>query len=97
MPIKWSAVKVTEAMDRLEKLVDLASEPLEEARKVAQEARGIPDLPQYIDDRLCRLLDRIGRMNEITKAIGSVRESIPSEALETEKQRLSVGSQQSLL
>ena len=97
MPIKWSAVKVTEAMDRLEKLVDLATGPLEEAGKVAQEARGIPDLPKYVDDRLCRLLDRIGRMEEITTAIGSVRESIPSEALEAEKARLKVGSQQSLL
>jgi len=97
MPIKWSAVKVTEAIDRLEKLVDLASGPLEEARRVAQEARGISDLPQYVDNRLCRILDRIGRMNEITKAIGSVRESIPGEALTAEKQRLKVGSQQSLL
>jgi len=97
MPIKWSAVKVTEAIDRLEKLVDLASGPLEEAREVTQEARGIPNLPQYVDDRLCRILDRIGRMNEITKAIGSVRESIPGEALTAEKARLKVGSQQSLL
>jgi len=97
MPIKWSAIKVSEAMDRLEGFVDLATGPLDEARKVAHEARGIPDLPQYIDDRLCRILDRIGRMNEITTAIGSVRESIPGEALTAEKARLRAGSQQSLL
>ena len=48
MPIKWSALKVSEAMDMVEEYIDQAVEPLEQARIVAQEARNIPNLPQYV-------------------------------------------------
>ena len=52
MPIKWSPLKVAEAMDMLEDYVNQAVEPLEQARIVAREARNIPNLPQYVDQHL---------------------------------------------
>ena len=56
MPIKWSALRVSEAMDMVEEFVDQAAGPLEQAKLVANEARGIPNLPQYLDQRLIRLV-----------------------------------------
>lgn len=41
MPIRWSALKVKEATDMIEKFVNQAVEPLEQARIVASEARKI--------------------------------------------------------
>jgi hypothetical protein len=42
MPVKWSALKVIEAMDMVEEYVGQAIEPLEQARTAAREARNIP-------------------------------------------------------
>ena len=61
MPIRWSTVKVSEAMDMVEKFVNQAAEPLEQARLVAQEARKIDNLPQYVDQHLCRVIGEIDR------------------------------------
>ena len=36
VPIKWSALKVSEAADKIEELINQAAEPLEQARIVAQ-------------------------------------------------------------
>ena len=55
MPVKWSALTVSEAMDMLEEFVNQAVEPLEQARIVAREARNIPNLPQYVDQHLAGL------------------------------------------
>jgi hypothetical protein len=52
VPIRWSALRVSEAMDMVEEFVEKAAEPLECAKIVATEARKIPNLPQYIDQRL---------------------------------------------
>lgn len=46
MPIKWSALHVSEAMDMVEKFVNRAAEPLEQAKIVANVARNIANLPQ---------------------------------------------------
>ncbi|MFC2046708.1 hypothetical protein ACFLTK_00310 [Chloroflexota bacterium] len=56
MPIKWSPLRVSEAMDMVEEFVNQAAEPLEQAKLVANEARSIPNLPQYLDQRLVRLI-----------------------------------------
>ena len=58
MPVKWSALKVNEAMDMVEEFVDQVIEPLEQARIVAREARNIPNLPQYVDQHLLRISGR---------------------------------------
>ena len=56
MPIKWSALRVSEAMDMVEEFINQADGPLEQAKIVANEARNIVNLPQYLDQRLVRLV-----------------------------------------
>ena len=97
MPIKWSAVKVNEAMDDLECQINLAGSFLAEAKVKAQAARNIDDLPQYVDQRLIRLISDIERIDNIKSSIEAVRKSIPDGAIEAERERLKNGSQQSLI
>ena len=97
MPIKWSAVKVSEAIDRVEQQVTLAEPFLDEAKAKATEARGIPNLPSYMDDRFVRLISQIERIDYIKGAIESARKAIPDGAIEAEQASLKYGSQQSLV
>ncbi len=97
MPIKWSAVKVSEAMDMVEEFVSQADEPLEQAKIVAAEVRKIADLPQYLDQHLIRLIGDIERIDYVKGAIKSVRDSLPDGAIEDEKKRLESGNQLSLV
>jgi len=97
MPIQWSAVKVSEAMDMTEEFVNQAVEPLESAKIVAEEARRIANLPQYVDDRLIRLITQIERVDNVKDAIESVRRSIPDEAIDAERERLRHDSQLSIV
>ena len=97
MPIKWSAVKVSEAMDMAEEFVNQADEPLEQAKIVAQEAKRIADLPEYMEQRLNRLIGDIERIDNVKSSIKAVRNTIPDGALEAEQKALSYGSTQSLV
>ena len=97
MPIKWSALRVSEAMDMAAEFANQAAEPLEQAKIVATEARRIANLPQYVDDRLCRLIGQINRIDNVKDAITSVRQSIPSGAIEAERGRGKYGNTQSLI
>jgi len=110
MPIKWSALRVSEAMDMVEEFVNQAAEPLEQAKIVATEARNIANLPQYVDQHLSRLISEIERLtggtfrwnNEpyqgsIRAVIGSVRSSIPEGAIEAEQESVKHGSQPALV
>ena len=97
MPIKWSAVKVNEAMDNVEHQINLAESFLAEAKAKTAEARKIAGLPQYLDDRLIRLITQIERIDYVKEAIGAVRKAIPDGAIEAERERLKNGSQQSLI
>ena len=106
MPVKWSALKVNEAMDMVEEFVDQVVEPLEQARIVASEARNIPDLPQYVDQYLVRIIGEIDRaiggsqwepVGRLKAGIQSVRKSLPDGAIEDEKKRLESGSQLNLV
>jgi hypothetical protein len=45
VPIKWSALRVSEAMDMVEESVNQAAEPLEQAKLVASDARNIANIP----------------------------------------------------
>ncbi|WP_324664223.1 hypothetical protein VLL09_04745 [Dehalococcoides mccartyi] len=98
MPIKWSPLRVTEAMDMVEEFINQASEPLEQAKLVAIEARKIPNLPQYVDQHLSRLISEIERVTggttswnnqpydgAIKSAVSSIRKSIPEDAIEEEQ------------
>ena len=106
MPIKWSSLKVNEAMDMVEEYVNQAVEPLEQARIVASEARNIPNLPQYVDQYLVRIIGEIDRAiggsqwepdGRLKAGIQSVRESLPDGAVDEERKRIESGSQLALV
>jgi len=93
MPIKWSALRVSEAMDMVEEYVNQAAEPLDQAKIVASEARNITNLPQYLDQRLARLSVDIERIDYIRNSVNAVRNDLPDGAVETEKKVESHGIQ----
>jgi len=97
MPIKWSALRVNEAMDMVEELVSQAAEPIDQAKIVANEARNIVNLPQYLDQRLVRLIIDIERIDSIKNSINAVRRDLPDEAIESEKKSASHGRQSVLV
>ena len=97
MPIKWSATKVSEAMDEVEAQVLLAEQFIDEAKAKAETAKTIPNLPQYMEQRFNRLIDQLNRMESIKGAITSVRENIPDGAIEAERASTRHGSTQSLM
>jgi len=85
MPIKWSGVKVSEAMDEVESQINLAEGFIAEAREKAETARKITNLPQYLDQHLARLIGDIQRIDYIKSSIKAVREDIPDGAIEKEQ------------
>ena len=93
MLVKWSALMVSDAMDMVEEYVNQAADPLEQAKIVANQARKIPNLPQYLDQRLTRLIISIERMDYIKASIKAVREDLPDGAVEAEKRIASYGRQ----
>jgi len=97
MPIKWSAIKVNEAMDMAEDFVKEADLPLESAKIVATEARRIANLPGYLDYRLISLIAQIEKIDYAKAAIKAAREAIPDGAIEAERERLRHGSTESLM
>ena len=97
MPIKWSALRVNEAMDMVEEFVNQADGPLEQAKIVANEARNIANLPQYLDQRLIRLIIDIERIDYIRASIKAVRNDLPDGAVEAERKSESHGRQPALV
>ena len=97
MPIKWSALRVNEAMDMVEEFVNQTAEPLEQAKIVVNEARNITNLPQYLDQRLVRLIIDIERIDYIRTSINAVRNDLPERAIEAEKKVESHGRQPALV
>ena len=101
MPIRWSAVKVSEVADMIEELVKQAAEPLEQARIVAREARNLANLPQYIDQDLTRIISEIDRAiggsqweptGRIIAGFEAMRKDIPDGAIEAERERAKYGT-----
>ena len=80
-------------MDMVEEFVNQAVEPLEQARIVVNEARNIDNLPQYLDQRLARLIIDIERLDYIKTAISAVRNDLPDRAIEAERKTESYGRQ----
>ena len=106
MPIKWSALRVIEAADMLEKHVNAAVEPLECAREVAKATLEIPQLPQYVEQRINGLLGEIERaiggshpepVGRLKARLQSIRDSVPKDTLEEERKSAEYGKQQSLV
>jgi hypothetical protein len=96
MPIKWSALQVSQAMDEVEHQLSLAEVFLDEAKAKAKEARNTASLPAYVDDRLVRLITEIERLDHVKVAIKSVRNAIPEGAIEAERNRQKQGVQQTI-
>jgi len=86
LPIRWSALKVAEAMDEVERLFNQAEPFLADAKAKAGKATGITNLPQYMTERLRRLIYTIDRSQDIRGSIARIREDIPQDAIEAEKQ-----------
>ena len=84
---------VSDAMDMVEGFIGQASDPLEQAKIVANEARKIPNLPQYLDQRLVRLSIDIERIDYIKSSIEAVRRDLPDKAIESEKKSADYGRQ----
>jgi hypothetical protein len=80
-------------MDMVEEYVNEASDPLEQAKIVANEARNIPNLPQYLDQRLVRLVCDIERIDYIKSSIKAVRSDLPDRVIVAEKRIASHGRQ----
>ena len=97
MPIKWSAVKVSEAMDEVEQQVMLADQFVAEARVKVAQALKIDNLADYIGQKISRLDDQLQRLENIKGAITRVREDIPDGAIEAERRQTKHGSTQSLM
>jgi len=106
VPIEWSAMRVVEAADMLEKHINAAVEPLECAREVAKAALEIPQLPQYVDQHFLGLIGEIDRaiggnhiepVGRLKARLQSIRDSVPEDALEAEEKKAEHGNQQSLV
>ena len=98
MPIKWSAVKVSQACNDVEAQMTLAESFFAEAKTLAEEARKLPNLPQYIDQKLLGLASELGyRIESLKNRVDSVRKQIPEDALKAERELAKHGSQQSLV
>jgi len=98
MPIRWSAVKVNQAMNEVEARMDEAQIFLEQAAVAVQGARRIPALPSYIDHRLARLeLEIRERYSRLKAGVQSIRGTIPDGAVEAELQQSRHGQQESLI
>lgn len=98
MPIKWSALKVSEAMDKVELQLSYAQPFINEAVAIIQEARRIPNLAGYMDGRLAHVQwDITEKFNRIHTGIEAVRKAIPEGAVEEERNSLKRGTTQSLI
>jgi len=105
MPIKWSALRVTEAADMIEEHINAAVEPLECAREVAKAALEISNLPEYMGSRLHSLLAEIdraigdpsGRGSMLKSRLQAIRDDVPKDDLEAQKKVSAYGERQSLV
>ena len=106
MPIKWSALKVSEAAGKIEEQLNQAIEPLERAREVAREARGIANLPGYIDQDFIRIIGEIDDCLGGTEfrpvgwfkaTIEHIRKDIPSGTVEQDQASQKYGSTPALV
>lgn len=86
MPIRWSALEVSEAMDEVEELASKAEPFLADAEARVRKATGIANLPEYMSQRLHRLIFTIQYRQNIGSSIARIRETIPEGAIETDRQ-----------
>jgi len=106
VPIRWSALKVSEAAGMIEEFLNQAAEPLEQVKLVAIEAGKIDNLPQYVGSDFTRIIGKIddclGSSRHSTggwfkSTVESIRKDIPAGAVEKDEAKRRTGVTQSLL
>jgi hypothetical protein len=98
MPIKWSALKVSETADEIEELMNSVSPTLWRIRQKAAELRRIPSLPGYIDQPTATMTFKVDNFNTYMKGyIQRIRDHIPKDALEEERKAIEYGKTQLLI
>jgi hypothetical protein len=106
VPIRWSALKVSEVADRIEEQLNQAIEPLQSAREVAKEALGISNLPGYIGQDFTRIIGEIDDCLGGTEfrpvgwfkaTIEHIRKDIPSGTVEQDQASQKYGSTQAFV
>jgi hypothetical protein len=98
MPIRWSTIRVSEKADEIEELMNSIRPTLWRMREKAEELRGIPNLPGYIDQPTVTMTAKVDNFNSYLKGyIERIHNLIPKEALEEERKALEYGRQQSLI
>ena len=98
MPIRWSTVKVSEEVNEIEELMNSIRPTLWRMREKAEELRGIPDLPGYIDQPTVTMTSKVDNFNTYIKGyIERIRNLISKETLDEERKALEYGKQQSLI
>jgi hypothetical protein len=106
MPIRWSALKVSGAADKIEELIKQAAEPLEQIRIVAREARKLPNLPQYMDSEFGRIVGEVDRAiggsqweptGRLRAGIKGIWKNLPDGAVKAESDAAKHGATQSLI
>ena len=81
----------------MESQVTLADSFFAEAKTRAEEAKKIPDLPQYMEQRIQTLIWDIERIDKAKGAIETVRQDIPKGAIDDEHHKGRHGSQETLV
>ena len=98
MPIKWSPVRVSQNADEVEELMSSIRPTLWLIREKAQELRGVPHLPRYIDQPAATMTFKVENFNNYMKGyVERIRNLIPKEALEEELKAMEYGKQQSII
>ncbi len=109
MPIKWSAVKVVEAMEKVKIQADQVIEPLKLAKVAVEQAQKIDHLPEYMKQHLRALAGEIERVTggkdwhgdeapgNIHRSVERVLDDIPEDAIDREEMRTKDGRQQTLI
>ena len=106
MPIKWSALKVSEAADMIAESFKQAAEPLECAREAAKEAQKLDDLPDYMKGCFNRISFDVDNLiggsyhaegGRFAANVKSIRDNLPSGSLEAETTKLKNGVRATLM
>jgi hypothetical protein len=83
MPVRWNPVAVSRAMDEVEGLLAQARPFLALAHEKSEEARLIPGIPEYMQDRIARLAWELSRCMEApARNIELVRRDLPRKHLQ---------------
>lgn len=88
MPIRWSALKVSQSLDEIQRLLHEAEIPLRECQAKASETADLPNLAGYMSERMMRLADITDNFIEgMQSRIKSMRDDIPQKELAREQKR----------